>query len=446
MKQSFWSKFASLLLVLAMLTACTSCGLMPPRGEPEATGGEQRLTVTVLPVSYTEDEIGTACVRLADAVRIVCYAREKLVLSDGQLESVKTYVRDRILPALCGEGIVADELDALCTVCERYADAMQNGEETGLLEQLCGVYRDTVEILGNERAGAVLYTALLCKLEYEIAVCEDRYANYGYEWYREDAERFSAQKRSLTETLGKEDFAVICGFFFFAFTAITTLSEDGASLGDGIFTDAEILALMRRQSCYFAGRELTDEQWRAAVELLFAHCLNEAALPDSLTAAQSGVLKALQRDEEYGTRVGLVMPSALRLYASVCNSLTDADIERMRTGDEVTRTATLAGALASDREGFLAFAEDVLRYASAGEDDRQLAALRKAGLSESYTRYAENATGVSAEALYNAVSQHAASGTAETLTALDTIYEGFLFTVAPCVTFAFSISVKENNT
>ena len=427
---------ACLILALAMLFS-VSCGLLPPAPllEESAPSDPQRLTVESVQVFYTTEEKDAFAARLTQTVCDICYLSEGLVLSDSQRARVAEYVREEILPIPEAVCVRADELAALLDVVEQTLSGLERGKAPSL-GLLCNGYQEGLSVLGSARMGEILYHALLLCLDREIADCDEKYEKYHYAWYLEDGNRYRAQRTSLIETVGKEDFSVMSGFWFFTLSAVSGAVSDEESTTDALLlNDAEILMLLGRQADYFHGRDLSAEQWRITVELLGTWVLSRVQLPEAVPSAPGAVLSALQKDEAYAAQVGMIMPQVLALYASAVSRLSAEDMPILKGTDATARASVICRAVAADEAAFLNVTNALISHASSS-DESQAKAIKKLGLTEAYNAYAQTVEPISEQALLEAIRDHAAQGTGDSYAALRDAEERFVFGFLPYVAFA----------
>ena len=427
---------ACLILALAMLFS-VSCGLLPPAPllEESEPSDPQRLTVESVQVFYTTEEKDTFAVRLTQTVCDICYLSEGLVLSDSQRARVAEYVREEILPIPEAVCVRADELAALLDVVEQTLSGLERGKAPSL-GLLCNGYQEGLSVLGSARMGEILYHALLLCLDREIADCDEKYEKYHYTWYLEDGNRYRAQRTSLIETVGKEDFSVMSGFWFFTLSAVSGAVSNEESTTDALLlNDAEILMLLCRQADYFGGRDLSAEQWRITAELLGTWVLSRVQLPETLPSAARAVLFALQKDEAYAAQVGMIMPQVLALYASAISRLNAEDMPILKGEDATARASVICRALTADEAAFLNVTNALISYASSS-DESQAKAIKKLGLTNAYNDYAQTVKPISEQALLEAIRNHGLQGTEESYAVLRDAEERFVFGFLPYMAFA----------
>ncbi len=202
-----------------------------------------------------------------------------------------------------GEGVI-DELIAL-----------QN-DEAVTYEKTRELYLELTYAFGAEHASSMAYDVciLIYDMCYEIAM--ERFDTYQYPWYKEEAEEWTLEKTIFTEGVGRESFAALikCG------SAMAELLEESPEEISGIFSDAEILEILRHLD--FSEINVTAEGW----EILLSHSLTSNGNP--YFAKFIDVFKSSGDI----SRASAVMSDAVRLTESAMEKLLPGDIAAFRKG------------------------------------------------------------------------------------------------------------------
>ncbi len=274
-----------------------------------------------------------------------------------------------------GEAVV-DEL------CE-YADGKRDG-----LSETTALYRSLVALFDSKAVLEVFYDLLLYSYNYRYKDAMEKYAQYGNRKFLREAEAIQAEKRVVTDEIGREAFCmIICQAL-----ALTDLFVGGALESEQLdaFRDEEILAFVRRLEI----RPLTigDKGW----ELIL-----EKVAPAAVDGAEGHALWLLACARKNGDLPAIadVCNDLSGVGAAVISHLTAAEIAMLR---EKRNGAALCAVMArfSDAEwACLASVQGVAIDA----DAYHAAAMKKHG--EAYVAYAETLVPMTAEALRQSVSE-----------------------------------------
>ena len=160
--------------------------------------------------------------------RLMAYADRISAVSAESPISEAQYIG--VIEAL--ENIGRSAVDELISLYRGGEAELTNTRELYLV--LSGAY-------GAERAGAMLYDVCLVvyDVKYEIAI--QRFENYGYPWYEEEANELLAEKQAFLESVGQEDFSALlrCA------TAFAEIVFSGIDQSTDVFFDAELLLLLQ---------------------------------------------------------------------------------------------------------------------------------------------------------------------------------------------------------
>ena len=311
----------SLLLVMALLLSLFGCGkgTEPPDTvqdgiviSPEAPYSEE----TVL---YAEETLYPLILRFAK--------NRGLFLT----QSMKTHYRGVAaeVAAITAASPVAESLyisamDAIRAHGEAVVDelcAYMDGEG-GALTETAALYRSLVSLFDSEAVLTVFYDLLLYSYDYRYKDAMEKYVQYGNRKFKQQAEDLQAEKRVITDEIGKDAFCMTVGQTL----ALTDLLVGGALESEQFdtFSNEELLAFVRRLEI----RPLTigDKGW----ELL----LGKAA-PAKQNDAESYAMKLLACAKSEGDipAIAGVCNDLSAVGAAVISHLSAAEIALLRAGN-----------------------------------------------------------------------------------------------------------------
>ncbi len=431
-------KLAALLLCAALLfSACA-----PSAQVPADTGDEtdRRLTVEVLDVSYTEEEIARLSARIAEIMRRALYLADGMVPDTEWREDLQADIAGRRLESFRAHRVTAEELDRLCTSLEETLtelEAAQGSDVASTLssaELLNAFYCDSVGLLGASRAGAILYDTALFWLDDRIEHCEERYEKYGYERYLREAEELREERRLLVETLGETAFADACATLVLTGTMLPLLVSSSA-FADKLLTDAERLLLLQKQAEALSQKPISTAQWRTFFALFKLVEDNTNLLGGNLNVLQAAELDALLT-ADFISSLAEAMPRLLEWYGGLTRVLTAEEITEWRQGDADLRLSLLCRAILRDEAGFRAMLL-TLSELLASATDAEAALIDRLGESERFSAYAAERAPTTADDLIAALSSAAAAPDGSAAEALSEALRAYFFSILPYATYAF---------
>ena len=310
----------SLLLAFVFIFACVSC--TRTNGEDGTpTEREQMLTVDTVDVVYSEEFKRQAADKAADVLARLIRSETGIAVSDGQRESFSDMMLEGYIPMLQDERVRPEELDGillladtLCSELEAINDSSDGSRMRRRMTFFCVFYRDTVALIGTQRAGRVAYDGLCYYLEGKIEYYEARYEQYGYKWYHSSAQELRKRLNALEKDVDKDTFASAMTVPTFASSVGTGmfLTVDGAV--DSMLYDGDIKAILKRQSEYFLSLNITEYQWYVIGNAL-------SALGGESSDTLLGTLLAVLWDEGVTAQSARCMPQLLEFYAAFAREL-----------------------------------------------------------------------------------------------------------------------------
>ena len=328
MKRHLCARGISLLLACVFILMCASCERGEQNGSAPETEGK-RLTVDTVEVIYDDLFKEQISRRAADIFARFVKADRGIVLKEEQKAELAQSFREEYIPIFQGEGVRAEELEEILLLCGSLCDKLEKDKLSGTRDRLmsfCELYRDAVALIGTKRAGRVTYDSLCNYLNGRIEYYDERYEQYGYQWYRSRAEETRARLTSLTQDVGRDTFTEAMTVPAFAATVSGGVlsSTDGAV--DSMIYDGDIKEILEFQSEYFLSLEISAYQWRVIGE---AFSSLEGGEPDSLLGTSLQVL----REEETLARSAECMPQLLNVYAAFVSSIEIGELSALRSAE-----------------------------------------------------------------------------------------------------------------
>ena len=425
MKKRLFLRAVCFLLALLMLTGLASCAKTP---QPSAPTG-QRLEVERDDVQYGADFVQESAARIAQLTARFLFLSNGMQLSDANLQIIRERASSELLPACMRARLYPEELSAILSLAEEYCDSLESNDlaPAARFAALCSFYARSVTAVGSERAGRLLYESTSLYLNAQTALCEQRYRDYGYAWYLEDAERYRAKVEMLQESIGAENFSHAVQVLLFVGSLAAGIAPNSAELS--LLYDAELLLILRRQSGHFATLTLTGEQWAFMAELL------SDAVPDKRDRVWSAELAVLFSQGRVD-KMAATLPRLLTLYDAFTNALDEQDLAMMREGEA---TLAVCRVLAQCKQPLAELLQEFYSAAS-GASAQELAALSALGQRDAIEQFIVEHPAVTTDELIGAIESIALGITAPE--ELEGLLCGWLCGAAPYMTFAISTSVR----
>ncbi len=334
MRRYIYIRMLCLLLVFAALapgfSACAPAATPVPEG--------QRLSVTAQAVGYSAEFASSIAARMVDPICRMIYLSGGPLLTDVERAALYDRLRGYFLPAAARASVMQEELEQLLVAAQVYCTALEESEGAkARLFAFCDFYQHAVATVGTERTGQLLMYGATFYLNEQITVCESRYFEYGYEYLRQDAEKYRNRLTQMQAQLSADHFTDAASVFLLVGSFATGVlpEEDSAAL----LYDGDILLVLQLQANKFANFDVSAEQWHLLIELL-GDCRSKT--PDT---AGEAVWAALQETGD-NARLAELMPALLALYAAVASHLTPADITTLRSeGAETEKSRVISRAL-----------------------------------------------------------------------------------------------------
>ncbi len=433
MKRSCFARGISFALALVLLFSLASCA----RSTTDTTEtAAQRLTVEKVPVCYTNEQTETFSARLTSLAEQMLSELRGIRLGAQQRKRLSVYMESSVLPMLERENMTAEELLRLCQSMEQIFSA-EKSDRTSSLSLLARIYRESMLLLGTDRAGELFYECLLLWADYRLQVYEERYQTYGYEFYLEYSEELLSQREQLTQTVGKENFSFLLSSLFFGASLFSLLTDE-------IFSDpdvttvrpAEYLALLQKHRQMLAEHTPSRQQWSVCFSVLTAWVTDSGStsLSDRWTALQKAEWNAFLT-AEHAAVLGDFCVDLSELYQAVAEILTEETLSVLQTGTREQRLQTICLLLSDlpiQTETFLERSSG-LQLAS----DAEKAVLIKYRVWEAYERASADASVASVTDLQQAIGAYGHTPSSETAETLRQTAMRFFGMRCPYLAFVF---------
>lgn len=189
--------------------------------------------------------------------------------------------------------------------------------ETVDYQKTRALYLDLTYAFGAENVATMLYELCLFIYDARYERTVEKWEEYQYPWYQEEAEALKAEKETFTKGIQKDSFAALVGCTA-AMAELLSVSPEG--LADS-FSDAEVLEILYHLN--IAEINISQTGW----ELLLSY------LPAGKAGSYTAKLSAAFHESGDRSRVAAVMQNMVSLSASVMDKLTPEDVAALRAGD-----------------------------------------------------------------------------------------------------------------
>ena len=385
-----------LLACLFLLGAFTSCA---PASDPSPAA--QRLEIKEEKIGYSAAFTSDFATRMLDPLCQMIYLSGGLQLTEAERGALYDRLRGYFLPAAARSSITPAELERLLAQTQLFCAALEHATASpARLAAFCDFYQRAVAMLGTSRAGVLLQEGADFYLNEQITVYETRYAEYGYEYLRQDAEKYRTRLARMRAELNAEAFTNAASVFLLvgSFTTGILPDRDTAAL----LSDGDILLVMRMQADKFANNGVSEEQWHLFIELL---CDCRSKTPDT---AREAVFAAMQETGDVA-KTATCMPALLDLYAAVAATLTPADIAALRDEARAGERAVVICRALMQNEAATAALLDAFERAAAGYNENEHArAIAALGKTAGFAAFVQQTTTIDRAALSAALAACAA--------------------------------------
>lgn len=185
-------------------------------------------------------------------------------------------------------------------------------------EKTRALYLELTYAFGAERVASMVYDACLLIYDARYEKAMERFEEYDYDFYQEEAGAIAAERAIFANGVQKESFSTLL-------KGITAVAELLAVNPEGLpqmFSDAELLDMIRHLD--FSKVNISQEGW----ELLLSKVLK------SKEGSYSAGLMQIFKESGDLSRVSGIMNDAVKLAASVMERLVPEHITALRAGEQ----------------------------------------------------------------------------------------------------------------
>lgn len=259
-------------------------------------------------------------------------------LPEASIQTLKTQAKN--IQKITADTLLTEEQYLECIRfleenSERYVDALARVEKGTSEEEdfdvLKHAYTNLASKMGSGILGAILYELCLYRYDYEYEKAMERFEKYGYAYLKADAEAFAADKATLQEEVGEENFISVMQMACF----LSDLFFGGAFEAGQVasFSDHEILALLQEPS--FDSVTVSSEGW----ELLLEYFASFAP-----TESYAGKLFVKASENGDFAHLSMQMGEMLKLLSAVQDNLTVEQASLLRQNErEKVLSSVFAG-------------------------------------------------------------------------------------------------------
>ena len=404
------ARVISLLLALVAVLACSSCQHTEPLYD-----NTLHVTVTNEEIVYSQSFLEDAEERFANVATALLEHYYDAPLDVYQISRVRAQFQLNILPMLYRIRIYEEELDALLTTLE---NSIQKTEIPSFALLL---YNCALPILGAQRCGRLFFGASLITLSNKAEKAREKFAEYGYAWYQEEATRCDTIKADLT-AMGEERFCEAISIF----TSLASLGMGIQQSGNDsafLLDEDSILYVIEYRTRVFLESHVSEDEWSLIGALLTEF------IPARATTFASSMNYELKK-ANYLTEATKAIPEVIAVYAALASALKALpEVSFGADADEQART--LAKALLQSQTALEALSLSLAEHASIATDSQRTLLSKTFGAQvfERYTAITFEEWMVGIEGIANQ-----SDGSADALYNLTISY---LYGIAPYLTLAY---------
>lgn len=374
MKKKNLLKISFSLLFFALLFGFTSCN---KEDETKNYIENQRVEIVEAEVEYTAADIAEAKEKFTSTAIALAESYLDINLNNKQKQSIESRFDTTVTPLLYDIKIYKNEFYEILTELDSYANSANPKNDAKPL--LLSVYEISLYVLGAERSGKLSYEIALEILKDKIETSNERFENYGYEFYKIDSARCSLIRSDL-ELMGEKKFSDALSMTSIVVSTLSALLKDG---GENAFllTDKELLFILNKQAEGIREHCLSNEEWQ-----MFGGLISEM-IPTKSSNLNSAAIYALKNytydapsDAEtpegfyknyYFPSAMQVMPKIIALFADVSNALYNDGLFSINSTKEEKQIA-LANALSQCEESITELDLALTEFAKLGESDLKM--------------------------------------------------------------------------
>lgn len=331
MKRTISLRLISALLIFILTFSLVSC---EKNAKKTDYNPNYRLEVIKEEITYSESFIENIRDRFVNLSALLVEEYQEITLNAQQKQEISESFTKTVLPIIYRIRIYEDELDAVLSALEQALS--KNGDISPF-----NLYETLLYNLGSKRSGILLFEISLMIIGDKEKTARERYEQYGYQRYLDEAEKQSALKSALGK-MGEERFTDAFFATSFIFSTLFNLNEKTEE-NAFLLEDAELLFLLERQSEIFTENCPLDSEWQTIGKLI------DELIPINSSNLNYATLYALKNDG-YFARLARVMPSVISLYASLTENLKGDGLFSLEAESSENREALILTLVKSENE------------------------------------------------------------------------------------------------
>lgn len=335
------NRIISVFTIVALLFSFTSC---KKRGE-EIPPKDKDLTVENETVEYTDEEINKAATDVADIfVEIASLLGYPFLTSDAKRAEAFEIFKADIMPIILDVSVHKDELFLLIECArECIAISVDENKNDNKLRIISDIYTKFASVMNTDRLGVLVYELEMWWFNRCLTRAEERYDKYGYEFYREDIDHYTALIDEA-KTVDSANFADALTVLMVMVSM--TLGAVDTDTGVMQISPGDIVTLMKKQSQRFLSMSVTEKEWQTVVKMC------EEFIPSNEGASLRGKMIFVLGEEDFFSDLAVAIPELIVFYALVTASLTNRDIDMMENGTPYAPERVLCGKILENIEAF----------------------------------------------------------------------------------------------
>ena len=329
MKKRIFVRGVCLLCAFLCIFMHVSC----TKGELEDEKKDRRrLTVETLDVTYGEELTRDVAKRAAEIFVRLIRAQRGIVVPEEKRGELEAMLAEKYIPLFAGERVLPAELEKILesayVLCSAIEDEHMDGAESPLRTRAVAAsvfYQSVACAIGTQRAGCVTYEVLCRYFSDRAAYYEERYAEYGYQWYLSDAQTIRRRLTALEAEVGKEVFAEAVSIFGFSSSLCAGIIPTTGLSDQTVLCDGDIKAALERQTEYYISLGITEYQWYVTGDFL------SLLLWDSSAEELIGATATELSEEGFFASGAMCMLKLLELYKVFAKSISTEQIALLRS-------------------------------------------------------------------------------------------------------------------
>lgn len=433
MRKNTKNRIISVLAIgFSLMMSFSSCSHLIAKEREAAYLEGQRLEVEQVDVEYTAEQFAEITERLTRLVNASMIGLGALPSDGDNTSEIKSRIENTVMPSIIDADIsYADML----SLTEDALKVLDNGEAAFDLEICNKLYLMCMSRLGREKSGHLIYRYTIMYLEHMADIFEKRYAQYGYDWYLDDAGKYRKLASDISDTLGELEFTDAMSIAFFTVSAISGTPLVGEGSDDMLHLDSdEMLVLLKKQAAMIADHKMSEAQWVVVTSLLYEICFTATEPRDDWKDAQKAEWNALKSCPEYFERLGKIMPRVSELYVAAVSKMDKNSITVIMSNSADAASFEILRLFSLCEKEFLSVAK-AFELSGKFESLYELEAMDEAGATEDFTKYSKYRKSVNSGQLFDSLKQ-CAFGQIE-VKEFRRVYENYMFSNAPYITYAF---------